>query len=586
MTHSYKDGKIIVDAKYHEKVPYEISNELIGVTADGLGGLASYRIANKSEDCIRTFFSLSLALDGVPFDPYCDKRVSMIGRTETVTLSEGERTLSIRLFLAKEVNGVFYEITAAKGEEISLVLNCRSAKCDDRLGTTFVQGMNFALSCDKAGDWLRENDAFYVSGKGSIRFLFTFGGDTEAHKEAFYLYSKHDRETRAKTEGIRIPASAVTEEERALYTAAYFTSLENHKSVGDFRAFAAGCAYLDPLRTYFRDSYFTMLPCYEDHPAYVREEIITLAKGIAEDGSCPSAVKSDYTAFWGDHYDSPSFFVMAIYDYVTHTGDRSVLEEVIHGKTLLETLGVVLDKLTERADETGLLYKEGSFNKRDWADEVNRNGYVTYVEALYARALRSASRLFRESDPRRAEGYAALYEKVKDAINTLLFDEELGYYVNYKSSDHTEKNLSVDTVFTVLFGIADENWARSVLRAMERLLETRHNHEQKGGDFGVMCVYPLYGERTATAHKSMRPYDYHNGANWCYLTAMYAYAQYLYGGDWRYPLLSCFDYNVARGHYTLVEYFSPCAETGGPLQGWSGDLAFVYDQIGKENFFQ
>jgi len=586
MKHAYKDGKIVLAGQFYEKAPYEMANERIGVTVDGLGGLSAYRIADHANNYIESFFALSVAVDGVPLDPYEQKTVELVGRTVTLRTFCGGKTLTVKQFLTKDDNGVFFEIETEKDAALTVTLNCRSAKSQDQMGADFIRGENFLLSASAKGDWLRANDAFYTGANKRIRFLFTFDGEADAHRAAFRDFDRRARETQGEIDSVQIPASARSEEEKALYLAAYFTSLENHKTVGDFRAFAAGCAYIYPLRTYFRDSYFTMLPLYSSRAELVRDEILTLAKGVAPDGTCPSAVKSDYTAFWGDHFDSPSFLMLELFDYVTHTGDTAILDAEVNGKTVLEIADAALRKLSERADKTGLLYKEGDYNKRDWADEVNRNGYVTYVEALYARALSSAARLFAGRDDKRAREYQGTFERVKAAINDILFDEEKGYYVNYKTADFTEDNLSVDTVFTLLFGIADEEKANRVLDNMERILETKNNREQKGGDFGVMCVYPLYKGKTATCNKSMRPYDYHNGSNWCYLTAMYAYAKYLYGRDFRYPLLSCFDYNVAQGHYTLVEYFSPAAETGGALQGWSGDIAFVYEQIGKKNFFE
>ena len=67
---------------------------------------------------------------------------------------------------------------------------------------------------------------------------------------------------------------------------------------------------------------------------------------------------------------------------------------------------------------------------------------------------------------------------------------------------------------------------------------------------------------------------------------MYAYAKMIYGMEWRYPLASWFSYNVEKGFYTPVEYFSPCCKTGSELQAWSGAAAFVFDQAGKKNFFE
>ncbi|MBP5405462.1 MAG: hypothetical protein J6Y74_05950 [Clostridia bacterium] len=583
MRYEYRNGAIRVSGSYFEEMRYDISNEKIAVLADGKGGLLSYRVADKGEDRLSTFFAFSLSLNGQPLDPYLEKTVEMIGRTQSVSLPEAGVTTA--LFLSKDDNGVFFEISAKAGDILSVTLNCRNAKSETHLDSDFIRGANFLLSSSEKGDWITENDAFYLEARGSVKLFFSFDNDEAAHRQAFLAFDRKKAEAKEEIEQVSVPASVKTEEEKALYLAAYFTALENHKTLGSFRAFAAGIAYLEPLRTYFRDGYFTLLPLYLSHPDYVRDEILTLARGIAPDGSCPSAVKRDFTAFWGDHFDSPSFFVMMISDYVRHTDDETLLEEKIGDVTLLKLADKVLTKLSARADETGLLYKAGDYNKRDWADEVNRNGYVTYVEALYARALACASSLYQGRDEAASAKYEAAYRKVKDAINTLLFDREKGYYVNYKTRDFTEDNLSVDTVFTLLFGIADKEKAESVLDKMEALLETRNNQAQKGGDFGVMSVYPLYKERRATAHKSMRPFDYHNGANWCYLTAMYAYAKYLYGRDYAYPLLSCFSYNVRRGHYTPVEYFSPCAPTGGSLQGWSAAIAFTYQYIGKASFF-
>ena len=45
-----------------------------------------------------------------------------------------------------------------------------------------------------------------------------------------------------------------------------------------------------------------------------------------------------------------------------------------------------------------------------------------------------------------------------------------------------------------------------------------------------------------------------------------------------YALESWFDYNVARGNYTPVEFFSPPQKDGSLLQAWSGVAAFVMDE--------
>ncbi|MBQ7769668.1 MAG: aminotransferase, partial [Clostridia bacterium] len=211
-------------------------------------------------------------------------------------------------------------------------------------------------------------------------------------------------------------------------------------------------------------------------------------------------------------------------------------------------------------------------------------GYVTYDEALYYRALRCAEKLCVTCGKDGAV-YQKAADKVKEAINTILWDEEKGYYVNYVDGDFTEDNLSVDTVLVYLFGIADEERSNRMFDAMERLLETKNNTLQQAGDYGIMCVYPFYKRIGAAYFKSSQDYEYHNGGNWPYWCAMYAYAKHLAGRDYRYALKSWFSYNLERGIFTHVEYFSPCRKSGSTLQAWSGLAAFVYDHIDKQSFF-
>ena len=373
---------------------------------------------------------------------------------------------------------------------------------------------------------------------------------------------------------VSVPASAATEMERALYVNAYFCALQNYKVKGDFKGFMAGCSYLFPARTYFRDSYFTVLAMYNGQTAKIREEILTLCRGVSDDGTCPSAVKSDFTPWWGNHMDSPSLFCMMVYDYVNNTQDLSLLDEEVDGVSVLTKVRTVLDRLSEKADDTGLLVKSGKYNRLDWADEVNRYGYVAYDEILYARALYCVGKLTGLKKDPASTRYEESFRTVTAAINEVLWDETLGYYVNFKNEDYTEKNLSVDTVLAAVFGIADGARAKRLLANCEKLLESRSHAEIE--DFGVMCVYPPYERINAACNKSACPMNYHNGAEWPYWSAMYAYARKLHGLEHSYALTRWFEYNTMRGNYTPIEYDSPYCEDGSLLQAWSSAAAFVY----------
>ncbi|MBO5776338.1 MAG: hypothetical protein J6R35_03095, partial [Clostridia bacterium] len=185
------------------------------------------------------------------------------------------------------------------------------------------------------------------------------------------------------------------------------------------------------------------------------------------------------------------------------------------------------------------------------------------------------SELYKGIDNKKSSDYNTRWLKVKQAINDILWEPKLGYYVNYKDENFTEDNLSIDTVIAALFGVASDEQARSMLAKMEALLESKNNTEQKGGDFGVLSVYPFYKDNKSVVLKSSWPFYYHNGGDWPYWSCAYAYAKLKYGMDYYYPLTRWFEYNLEKGNYTPVEFYAPMHKEGSLLQAWSNVGAFV-----------
>ncbi len=585
MTTTYKDGAIITAGELWERVQYNVSNEQFSFILDGKGAVVEYALANAEK-----FFddgALILHYDGKVVSPYCRKVVTMQGRRQTIAvlLPDGA-VLNISHFADHHENGVFtsYEL-------------CGSSKVME-IGVSLEEGVHAVEPCtiafgaciltaSSALDYVAENRTAYFSltAQAPVHTVTVGGGSAEDARFLCDGFASYAQGCQAEIESVKFP-NGLDETEKAMYHSTFFCALENYKVKGDYRAFMAGHHYLIPMRSYYRDSYFTVLPMYAGHTDKIKEQLLVLAKGISPDGTCPSAVKFDYTAWSGDHYDSPSFLAMMLYDYVTFTNDPSVLFLDAGGQRLFEKAVLAVDALSKHADHTGLLYKSGKYNKHDWADEVNRSGYVTYDEVLYARALDCTSRLYdilgKGDEARR---YAAEFQRVKDAINALLWEERLGYYVNFKAPDYTETNLSIDTVFAVIFRIAPHERAARMMKQMEALLETRNNREQEAGDYGVMCAYPFYSRIDSAYRKSAQPYCYHNGANWPYLSAMYAYAKRMMNMEYRYALESWFTYNIEKGNFTPVEFFSPPHKDGSLLQAWSAASAFVLNEEISTGFF-
>ncbi len=586
MISTYENGAIVVNGALYETVQYNISNEQFGFILDGKGSVIEYALAN-TENYIKHGF-LVLYYDGKPVDSYCRKKVTMQGRRQIVSITlEDGATLRITHFADHHENGVFtsYELTGSnKVAEIGIALS-GNAHFIDKCTISFEGGV---LAASSELNYIGENVTAYFSLTNQapvVNTVMVCGGKESEAQLLCTHFASYEKACQSEIESVEIP-QGLSETEKALYYSAFFCALENYKVKGDYRAFMAGHHYLIPMRSYYRDSYFTVLPMYAGHSDKIKEQLLVLAKGISPDGSCPSAVQSDYTAWWGDHFDSPSFLAMMLYDYVKFTNDQTILSVDAGGRSLFDKAVLAVDALSQRADSTGLLYKEGKYNKRDWTDEVNRSGYVTYDELLYARALDCVSRLYRLLKKNtEAERYETEFQRVKDAINTILWNEELGYYVNFKATDYIETNLSIDTVFAVIFRIASHDRAKRMLEKMEAMLETRNNREQQAGDYGVMCVYPFYGRVDSAYRKSSQPYYYHNGGNWPYLSAMYAYAKRMMGMEYRYALESWFTYNAEKGNFTPIEFFSPPQKDGSLLQAWSAASAFVMNEKLSIGFF-
>ena len=574
MKHSYCDGAIICQCLFHEKVKYNVSNEKISVVFNGSGGIIGYAEADTAEYLNRGF--CSWYVNGQFIDVFSKKTVKMLGRKQTVSIETPVVILRSELFLDSSHAGVFavYQVLERK-DDANITVGC-----------TYDNIQKLRLFSNGKTEIESDNGSVYFHlpvGIDKITAYITFEdlSDFDVAKE----YTIAQNEYMQELASISVP-KGLNEMEKALFYSTYFCALENYKVKGDFRCFMAGHRYLLPMRTYYRDSYYTVLPMYNGRTHMVKEQILTLSKGISPDGNCPSAVKADYSAWWGNHYDSPSFLAMMLYDYIHYTKDTDFLNTLVDGVTIYEKAAAAVNKLSTFADDTCLLYKDGLYNKRDWADEVNRNGYVTYNEILYARALfclsKMAAILGKDAD---ASMYERWFDKVKEVINRELWDENLGYYINYKSPEHTKRNLSIDTVFACIFGIADDKKAIRMLKNMELLLECKNNPAIKCKDFGVMSVYPFYVGAKAACNKSTQPYNYHNGANWPYLSAMYAYAKRKYGMEYKHALESWFEYNIDKGNYTPIEYFSPLCEDGSLLQAWSSAAAFVLDEKLSLNFW-
>lgn len=387
---------------------------------------------------------------------------------------------------------------------------------------------------------------------------------------------------------------------------------------GNFAGLAAGIHYSAPARTYFRDGYYTTKALLLLKPEIVKDEIDLLALGIKANGECPSGVitndenmakawneavklnvKSDIQCnnpldWWSDHFDSPLFFILMVRDYVNTTHDESPITKY------WDKMKVIMERyIGFIVDESGLPQKPR--NDRDWADNVFRFGYVAFDLGLYFGALRA----FIEWTKKLAPNLTAKFEeKLNLGLSnlekyTLVNDTYFADYGNIRnvSDSFVERHLTIDSITLLQYDAVGEERAHKVLDKMQKTLETRHNHKQQYGDWGVMCCYPSYERAKDLRDKSSYALRYHNGSDWPFLDGLYGEQLIRYQNrinsntsdtntnsdkssnsnqrDFKYALLRWWEYGLCQGWPSPVEYFTPPYGRGSILQAWSSYPAAV-----------
>ncbi|MDR2571195.1 MAG: hypothetical protein LBD23_13045 [Oscillospiraceae bacterium] len=587
---TFPDGAIAVSLPVLAQALYDVSNHVCMAQFDGCGNIVKYSQIGKGDLLEFGLHYCVLQVDGIAISEMM-KTVTMIGRRQEIHICCDDMDIVISQFLDDNTNAVFtsylFKNKSNATQNISLSLGISG------LPSVKIKSLpsldNVEIMKNDLGQRCYYTLTLAVSPDSCVDFKYIVSPDetlteTNADTSAEFLSIFTAAENEARNYIMRLQAMADqihiadrSDKLRAIYVSCMSCAFSAYKSIPEleFHALFAGISYQAPARTYFRDGYSTMLCLLRVAPELVKNQICTLASGVNENGSCPSAVIASVGSmpFWDGHYDSPAFMIIMVYDYLTHTNNYALLDADINGRALMAVLDSCLKWLIEQTDDTGLIVKP-DLNRLDWADNVYREGYVTYIEALYARALYAMSEINKHiGNITRADELKAQYEQVRTAINDILWDDSLGYYINYVSKASAsdallfrEDHLSLDTVFCILYDIADEAKAVRYLRACKELLEV---------DFGVRCVHPYYKYQEHLVEKSAFPMRYHNGSDWPYLDGLYALALMRYGFDAHHALTRWFDYSLEQGWYTPVEYYSPAYGRGSFLQAWSSTSAYA-----------
>lgn len=599
-------------------VIYDIANDQLMGQFDGVGGISKYSVAGKWKIVKEGSWYTGWTINGLPMPLTLTKQVICMGKKQKMIYETFTGTrMTVELFSHPSENLLFaqYEVKNEGAESIQFdmhvgfevdMISYHMEKLRQRgetkqVGTSFraVDQRYFEFQLDE--DYIvhvasNEATSLALNEENRLNLHHTITVLPGETKQIVWLLSaanpgydqaradadlaqvrEYSSDVDATNAWLQDAFHSEDDELNALYGYSLNASLSSYKQLGqEFAAYFAGIDYQSPPRTYFRDGYWTVLPSLPYHPARVRGQILTLAKGIGTDGECPSAViynqeSGKYEPFWPDHFDSPSFFVLMIHDYLAWTHDFQLLDELVNGRSIRMHMENSLDYLIRHTDSgTGSSLAKKPDNRRDWVDNVYREGDVLYNLALYCRALDGAEQVFKvigDADDK-ADYYGNLHRTVVNELQKLI--RENGYF-NYKNSNgFVEPNMSIELSLLIVFDLLAPADATALLGRMATQLETRNNSEQQYGDWGVMTVFPFYRQVHHQVEKSMSPYRYHNGGDWPYMDGIYALAKLKSGdAEWRYPLTRWFQVSMDNGWLTPVEYYGPLYGKGSNLQGWS-----------------
>ena len=278
-------------------------------------------------------------------------------------------------------------------------------------------------------------------------------------------------------------------------------------------------ALRDALLTFFKfqgpegdipDGYRALNPAQTEKPY----RIAPLAPGLT---SYKNTVEVD---------QEPSL-VQAVYKYVTVTGDRTILDEQIDGRTVRERLGFALQYLlNQRFDKQhGLIW---SATRADWGDvqpETNpgvlldshsHRALTVYDSAMLVVAINDNLELLGPGAPETAR-WTKIRDQLKHNIRKFLWDRKNQKFIPHVylasspfPADFNENaiNYHGGTAVAIEAGVLTR---REIVHALERMdADVRDAHAATIG----LTIYPPYPLGLFKNPGMTKPYTYQNGGDW------------------------------------------------------------------------
>ncbi|WP_426585874.1 GH36-type glycosyl hydrolase domain-containing protein [Mucilaginibacter sp. R-33] len=322
-----------------------------------------------------------------------------------------------------------------------------------------------------------------------------------------------------------------------------------------------------------------------------------IVDGVVDSAKASVGYKYRYSSLlpgWAAHKntvetDQESSLIQAVKKYIDFTGDQSILNECIGGKTILQRMEEALTYLHKDRwlEKYGLITGATTI---DWGDVQSENGWGVaindktkwaldiYDNAMFVKAVQD----FLAMAPRGYKAqtdWKAVASKVTANVRKYLWDAAAQKYIPHIylngspfSSDFNEKKI-LYTGGSICAIIAGFNTPAEVLEINKQMLAAAA--KEKHATIGI-TVYPPYPEKQ---YPNMKPYNYQNGGDWTWFGGRMIAPLIIYGRPQEaYAELSpMLDRMLAnKGFFEWYDVQSGAPKGSGDFRGEAGVL---YDAI-------
>ncbi|MDR3056749.1 MAG: hypothetical protein LBU84_01245 [Prevotella sp.] len=287
---------------------------------------------------------------------------------------------------------------------------------------------------------------------------------------------------------------------------------------------------------------FIELACKVGDVSKIRESLITFFKFQGKDGNIVDGYveKNDsqipYNFYYSDlapefaahkntvETDQESSLIQAIAKYIRTTGDKSILQEAVDGRTVEQRMGDALNFLmTERYNEQyGLLWGATTADwgdvqpEHDWGVNIDSTSHLCldiYDNAMFIIAIKDYLEVAEKADK---ASWNKTSKQIADNVRKHLWDSDKQKFIPHIYLDGSPFPADFDenaiyyhggTTIAIEAGLLTPD---EILAAYNKMKE--NVRAAKAQTIGL-TMYPTYPEGFFK-NKGMAPYNYQNGGDW------------------------------------------------------------------------